>query len=169
MVAVRCPSAARRASCATNRRFLEEVLARMKREDAVRAFPDELPEWRHVDFKASVWSLRHYRKEFAETDPSSPLRAHAAANVPDADAVGVVFWYDAAAARKAKVRYLTAAKDAVGIARQGWHHPNDKLTPTIEEVQPGVVEITATIGDGDDSEPVFLLVLMGYLGHATYL
>ena len=90
---------------------------------------------------------RHYRKEFAETDPSSPLRAHAAANA-DADAVGVVFWYDAAAARKAKVRHLTAAKDAVGIARQGWHHPNDKLTPTIEEVQPGVVEITATIGDG---------------------
>ena len=42
-----------------------------------------------------MWGLRHYRKEFAETDPSSPLRAHAAANVPDADAVGVVFWYDA--------------------------------------------------------------------------
>lgn len=115
-----------------------------------------------------MWGLGHYRKEFAETGPLSPLR-RAADNVPDADAVGVVFWYDPRAAETANVRYLTAAKDAVEIASHGWHHPNDKLTPTIEVVQPGVVEITATILDRDLSVPMFLFVLMGYLGHARYL
>jgi hypothetical protein len=153
---------------ATDKGFLKQVLERMKREQRDRAFPENLPEWRHVDAHASVWAIRHYRKETAERDPSSPLRDKAAANVPDAGATGFVFWYDAKAGKVAKARYLSSAKDAVGIVTRGWHHPSEQLTPKIIEIQPGVVEISASIDD-DQIGQSFVFVLLGYLGHAVYL
>jgi hypothetical protein len=155
--------------CATNQKFLEQMLERMKRQNLDRAFPDSLPEWQHLNLDASVWGMRHYRKDFADTDPSSPLRAHAAANFPDPLAVGFVFWLDAKAEKAAKARYLTSAKDATKIVMQGWQHPSEDLTPTIKEIKPGVIEITVPISEDKGNGHMFLFVLLGYLGHAVYL
>jgi hypothetical protein len=70
---------------------------------------------------------------------------------------------------EAKARYLTGSKDAVPIVTHGWHSPSDNLTPTIAELEPGVIEITASIGQDEDSVHMFLFVLLGYLGHGVYL
>jgi hypothetical protein len=96
--------------CATNQKFLEQVLERMSRVQPDRAFPDSLPEWRHVDVTAPVWAIRHYRRDFAGSDPSSPFMPRPAANVPDDKAVGFVFWFDAET-KMANARYLTGAQD----------------------------------------------------------
>ena len=146
--------------CATDKGFLEEVLTRMKRENRDPALPDELPEWRHVDGEASVWAIRHYRKETAEQDPSSPLRDKAAANFPDQRAIGFVFWYDPKPGKVAKARYLSRAKNAVEVVAMGWHHPSEQLTPKIVEIQPGVVEISAAI-DNDRVGQSFMFVPVG--------
>ena len=48
--------------CATSDRYLESVLRRVDGAPQARALPDNLPEWKQVDFDASVWMLRHVPK-----------------------------------------------------------------------------------------------------------
>src|SRR5262249_43964417 len=79
--------------CATHEGYLEETLKRISRQSDRRAPPTDLPEWKHVDVKAQVWAIRHYQKESAENDPSSPLGGQGSANVPDPAAIGFVFVY----------------------------------------------------------------------------
>jgi hypothetical protein len=153
---------------ATDRTYLEETLKRMGRKPDRRALPPDLPEWRQVDVTAGVWAVRHYRKESAEDDPTSPLRGQAAANVPDPAAVGFVFWYDPTGKKPAKARYLTGAADAVKIVTKGWDHPAEGLKPKVSLAAPGVVEVAGSPSD-DKGGAMFLLVLLGYLGHAIYL
>jgi hypothetical protein len=45
--------------CATSDRYLETVLRRVDQAPEVRALADSLPEWKHVDFDAPAWMLRH--------------------------------------------------------------------------------------------------------------
>ncbi len=155
--------------CATNQSFLEQIIERMKRENPDRALPDNLPIWGHVNFDASVWGMRHYRKDFADTDPTSPLSPQAAANVPDSLAIGLVFWFDTKGETVAKVRYLSGAKDAAQLVTQGWQNPHENLAPIIKQIEPGVIEITASFGEDDNSLNMFMFVLLAYLGHAIYL
>ena len=152
--------------CATDRAFLEETLKRIDKVQATRAFPADLLEWKHVNTKASVWAIRHYRKEAAANDPSSPLRDKAPANVPDPDAVGFVFWYEGK--MTAQARYLSNAKDAVAIATKGWRLPSVNTKPAIKQAIPGVVEISADVSESLVGQ-MFLLVLLGHLGHGAYL
>jgi hypothetical protein len=120
-----------------------------------------------VDVKARVWGVRHYRKESAEKDPSSPLRPQAPANVPDPAAVGFVFWYNADK-DKAHARYLSGAKDAVKLVTKSWHLPEEHLTPDIRQVEAGVVEIVTSTSEQETGFS-FLFVLMMYLGHGVFL
>jgi hypothetical protein len=154
--------------CATDRGCLEETLKRIGRKPDRRALPADLPEWKHVDINARVWAIRHYRKESAENDPSSPLRPKAAANVPDPDAVGLVFWYRPESDKRARVRYLSGAKNARRLATKSWRHPREGLTPVIRQVARGVVEITISVSD-ERTVPMFMLALLGILGHGVYL
>jgi hypothetical protein len=153
--------------CATHEGYLKEMLTRMAGKPSTRAMAQDIPEWKHVSTKARVWAVRHYSKAGAAQDPSSPLRDEAAANVPDLGAVGMTFSYDADG-KLATVRYLTRAKDAVAITRKGWYLPGEKLTPKIEEVEAGVVQITITVGN-DEVGGIFLFVLLARLGHAVYV
>jgi hypothetical protein len=153
--------------CATNRDYLAQVLDRMKRPGKARAFPADLPEWRHVQTNATVWAIRHYSREDGVNDPSSPLQGPATANGSDPKAIGFVFWWGATSPKTATARYLTRAKKGVTIVTEGWNHPNESFTPAIREVEPGVVEIRATVTD--ETAGMLVLVLMGYLGHAVYL
>ncbi len=153
--------------CATDQGYLEETLKRIGRKPKNRALPADLPEWKHVDVKARVWAIRHYRKEFADKDPSSPLRPGGAWGRPDPSAVGFVFWYNPDD-RLARVRYLSGAKDAIRIAERAWKHPSQALTPKIRQVAPGAVEITTALSQ-EEAAATFYLILFGCLGHAIYL
>ncbi len=45
--------------CASSDRYLESVLRRVIDAPRTRALPDNLPEWKHVDFDAPAWMLRN--------------------------------------------------------------------------------------------------------------
>jgi hypothetical protein len=153
--------------CATNQAFLEETLKRIGRKPDRRALPADLPEWKQVDVNAHVWAIRHYRKESAENDPSSPLRPKAAANVPDPDAIGLVFWYRPEIDKLIRVRYLSGAEDALDLITEGWRQPTDGVTPDIKQIAPGVVEIAISVSY-EITAPMFLMVFLGILGHGIY-
>lgn len=151
---------------ATNQDYLEQVLKRIDQKSEQRAMPAELPEWKQVNLKAQAWGIRHYRKESAANDPSSPLRAQAAANRPDPDAVGFTFWYDGG--NTAEARYLTNSKKAVALATPGWRIPAEGLKPKIKQGAAGVVEISVDVSEQRAGQ-MFVFVLLANLGHAIYL
>jgi hypothetical protein len=53
--------------CATGHSYLEAVLRRADAIPASRALPDDLPEWKRVDFEAQVWMLRHIPEDAGKT------------------------------------------------------------------------------------------------------
>ncbi len=61
--------------CASSDRYLESVLRRMDDTPGTRALPDNLPEWKHIDFDSSVWMLRHLPKSGQKTHTSEGLTA----------------------------------------------------------------------------------------------
>jgi hypothetical protein len=154
--------------CATNQVFLEETLKRIGRKPDRRALPADLPEWKHVDVNARVWAIRHYRKESAANDPSSPLGPEATANVLDPDAVGLVFWYRPEIDKLAHLRYLSGAKNTLNLATGGQRHTGDGLTTDIKQVAPGVVEMAVSVSD-ERAVPMFLFVLQARLGHGLFI
>jgi hypothetical protein len=159
--------------CATDRRYLGVLLARMSKKGATRAFPADRPEWRHLDVSKPIWAIRHYDPKDAAEDPSSPLAGEErAANVPDDRAVGLVFSYDAGKSDVARVRYLSANKDALEIVRTAWTYAEEDIKPEVRQVGPGVVEMSLSLegpmGRGSPAS-MFLLLLLQALGHAVYL
>jgi hypothetical protein len=148
---------------ATDRAYLEAVLRRRERKADVRALPDDLPEWEHVDLEAPVWAVRHYRAENAEKDPSSPRAGRATQLVSDPKAVGFVFWYDAGG-KTARARYLSESPNALQLATRGWRQPTEHLEPEIAEAAPGVIEISVPVRE-QETRHSFLYVLLWYLGH----
>jgi hypothetical protein len=153
---------------ASDRDYLETLLRRMAVPSPVVAFPDDLQEWKHVDSKASVFAIRHYRSDDAADDPTSPLRGRAAANCPDAKAVGLVFECREGETQTAIARYLTRAPDPIAVVRIGWMMPNEGLSPDFAIVAPGVAQISQVVVKPLPASR-FWFVLSAYLGHAIYL
>jgi hypothetical protein len=147
--------------CATDQGYLEEVLHRMVRKVGVRAFPNDIPEWKHVDTTKRFWAIRHYGKNGFNNNDSPELN--------DPRAVGLVFTFDPGVKpggkRMPKVKYLSANKNARKIASKAWTY-FDKPTwrPTVEQKGAGVVDITAELNDRQAAE--FLFLLLFHLGHA---
>ena len=154
--------------CATNRKYLAEVLRRMNGEAKDRALPESLPEWEHVNTAAAVWGLRHYKKVDADKDPSSPLASYCAYGEHDGEAVGFVFWYDPEKDKRAELRYLSNATNAVKMMKDRWFSPHYQMRPEIDQARPGVVRISYATGK-QDRRDVFLLLIMGYLGHGVFI
>jgi len=149
--------------CATDKAYLEETLKRVNGQAGKRALPDDLQEWKQVDAEASVWAVRHYCKETAEKDHSSPLKARYLFAF-DPDAAGVVLWYNADSDKSVRVRYLTGAKDAVNVMTEG-KEPRFEM----KKVGPGCVEIVVTKSALELSDKLLWIDLMAYLGHYIYL
>jgi hypothetical protein len=156
---------------ATNESYLRETLTRSAEKPAKRALPDDLPEWKQVDVKADVWGIRHYRKESAEKDPTSPLMGKQVAFMPDLAAVGFVFWFDVDS-KVVHVRYLTGAKDLVEMARKRWKGSADQeLTFEINQLGTDCVELIGKITPNlsrIQSAQIWELKVMMYLGHAVF-
>jgi hypothetical protein len=53
---------------ASSDRYLESVLRRVDEAPAERALPDNLPEWKHIDFGAPVWIVRHVPQDGQRTN-----------------------------------------------------------------------------------------------------
>jgi hypothetical protein len=160
---------------ATNRDFLQEVLARMRGAGGEKAFPETLPEWQYVNKKAQFWGLRHFDRRQAKEDPTSPFGGKKSANVPDEQAVGLTYQCDPRRERKVTLTYLSGEKVIMKI--------EEKRFPSISEGSPGATEglhiqyhelgpaVIQSTYDVDHSQPLswFLFVFMGSLGHAVYL
>jgi hypothetical protein len=149
--------------CATEESYLEETLKRMGSKPKKRAIPSDLLEWKHVDVKAQVWGIRHYREESADTDPTSPLNGQARGKKGnDNAAVGFVFWYNPDTSKVFQARYLSEAKNADEIVSKEWmKHEGLKLN--IKKVASGVVEFSLELTK--ENESTFVLVLLLQLGH----
>jgi hypothetical protein len=134
-----------------------------------RALPEDLPEWKHVNTAAKFWAVRHYDKDDAQNDPSSPLRGEQkGANWPDKQAVGIVFDLDPSRSPVATLNYLSANKDARKIFADEQTRVDRGFKPVIREREPGVVEMQFSLDDPKQSG-MFLFVLLFLLGHGTYV
>ena len=162
------------AVAATNLDYLVGLLDRMRGTPGTHALPPNLSEWRHVDTKAPVWGVRHYQKQGAELDPSSPLLGQNAANVPDANAVGVTFSFAPAAERTATVDYFSTNPDVRRIL-SGYLMMEDAATAAPREFQmrlrqpaAGVLEASINLSATEAIQRL-LFGLMAMVGHAVYL
>jgi hypothetical protein len=159
---------------ATNLDYLVTSLERMRGKPGTRALPENLSEWKHVATNAPVWGMRHYSKQGAGLDPSSPLLGQSSANVPDAKAVGVTFSLAPAAERTATVDYLSSSPDARRIL-SGYLMMADAATADPREFQmrlrqPAVGVLEASINlSAAEAVQRLLFGLMAMLGHAVYL
>jgi hypothetical protein len=158
----------------TNREFLREVLVRMRGKSVNRAFPESLSEWQYVNRNTKFWGLRHYDRNQAKEDPTSPFGGQKSANIPDEQAIGLTYQSDPNRERKVILTYLSGEKDGITkIERNRFpssSEPEDTASLHIQyqELAPGVTQSTY---DVSQSHPLgwFFFVFMGSLGHAIYV
>jgi hypothetical protein len=157
----------------TDRRYLSQVLARRKGSHVKRALPSDLPEWRYVNARVRFWGVRHYDKNQAKDDPSSPFGGQKAANSPDEQAIGLTFAFDPKNGKSASITYLTAnirSGTRPGSTPLGMNQAFEakRLDVRYREIAPGVVEGTYSLKQLGAAQ-FFLFALEGMLGHAVYL
>jgi hypothetical protein len=131
---------------ATNRDYLREVLARLQGKKGKRALPNDLPEWKYVNTELRFWGLRHFDKDQAKTDPTSPYgEGHLSARGPDQQAIGLSFAFDPSKGKLATITYLSGNEN-LGVQPDAsllsmWNSPEAKdLEIKYRELAPGVVE-----------------------------
>ena len=152
---------------ATDHAYLEEVLRRRGSRAANRALPADLPEWRRVDTTAPFWAVRHYRREGAGEDPTSPFTRTRNGEILDAAAVGVTV-HTSPDGRTIVAHYLSRATSAEQIVHRLWHHAGDGVAPALRRVGDDTIEARFTANDEEDVSMCFFYLLAA-LGHATYL
>ena len=159
---------------ATNEQFLREMLSRMRSPQEERALPSSLPEWKYVNTHAQFWGVRHFDKQQAKEDPTSPFGGRKSANLPDDGAIGLTYQCSPSKERKAVLTYLSNSGAEIGKIEQGRFpsssEPEDTAGLHIQrrELQPGVIQTTY---DLSRSRPLnwFFFVFMGSVGHAIYV
>jgi hypothetical protein len=159
---------------ATNEQFLREMLSRMRSPEAARALPNSLPEWKYVNARAQFWGIRHFDKQRAKEDPTSPFGGKKTANLPDDGAIGLTFECNPSKERKATLTYLTTAEIEIVKIEEGRFPSSSEPEETVglhiqrRELEPGVIQSTY---DLSRSGPLdwFFFVLLGSVGHAIYL
>jgi hypothetical protein len=161
---------------ATNEQFLQQTLTRMRDAGVKneRALPDNLPEWKYVNKEAKFWGLRHYDKQQASKDPTSPFGGMKSANIPDDEAIGLTYDCDPTKAQEATITYISGLNtDLQKIEKKRFSIDSDPkaiagLHIQYEEIAPGTMQSKY---DLRYSQPVsfFLFILTGDFGHAVYL
>ena len=121
-------------------------------------------------YQAPMWALRHFNKQRGPSDFTSPFAPFPKGDErADKAAVGAVFHYkQSEEGPVATVRYLSEATDLAGLARRRWIVPSGDPHPRIRLVQPGVVEVQATITRGDALD-TFVVKVMWLLGHGLII
>ena len=158
---------------ATNKAYLEEVLARLHGKSGVRALPNVLPEWKYVNTELRFWGLRHFDRSQANLDPSSPFGGRKAANTMDEQAIGLIFAFDQRKGRLASVTYLSgdtslAAKPEASLLSMGRGTEARRLNIEYRELAPGVVEALYRLKTATQVQ-FFFFAFEGMLGHALFI
>jgi hypothetical protein len=159
---------------ATNKRFLQEMLARIRGAAGEKALPDTLPEWKYVNKQAQFWGLRHFDKRQAREDPTSPFGGRKSANIPDDEAIGLTYQCHPSKERKATLTYLSGPRAEVRKIEESRFPSSSEPEETAglhiqyHELETGVIQSTY---DLSYSRPLdwFFFVFMGNMGHAIYL
>jgi hypothetical protein len=159
---------------ATNERFLEEMLARMRGAEGARALPDSLPEWKYVDEQGQFWGLRHFDKRQASEDPTSPFGGQKSANIPDEEAVGLTYQCNLSKERKATLTYLSGPRAELRKIEERRFPISAERKETAglhiqyQELGSGVMRTTY---DLSSMQPLdwFFFVFMANMGHGTYI
>jgi hypothetical protein len=159
---------------ATNRDYLSDVLARMRAAGMTRAFPETLTEWKYVDTQAEFWGMRHFDRSQSQLDPTSPFGGRKPANLPDEEAIGLVYQCDPAKDTKATLMYLSGDKRGIKDIERNRFPKSSEVENTAalhieyREIQPGAIQSRY---DLNRLRPLswFMFVFMGYLGHAVYV
>ena len=145
--------------CATERIFLDDMLKRMKKKPEVRAFAGTLAEWKHFDFKARFWGLRHFGKGVRDGILDSLKEK-------DPGAIGFVFRCRPNAKPPLSGFYVSSRTDAAALLRQSFDQfeNEQKFAMTPRE---GGVEISPA--DDDWDVLYFLFLSLSLLGHCANL
>lgn len=98
---------------ANNEAQLKQTIQRISDGNRIRALPTNLPEWRHVDKRASLWGLRHYSQQ-SRPEPGQPGYEQAKFPKPDGLAVGLTVGFDAIEQRLV-VEYMSPNNYALPI------------------------------------------------------
>jgi hypothetical protein len=159
---------------ATNEQFLREMLSRMRNPQRERALPPSLPEWKYVNTRAQFWGVRHFDKQQAKQDPTSPFGGRKSANLPDDGAIGLTYQCSPSRERKATLTYLSSSRAEIGKIEEGRFPSSSEPQETAglhiqrRELEPGVIQSTY---DLSRSGPLnwFFFVFMGSVGHAIYV
>jgi hypothetical protein len=144
---------------ATDRSFLAETLSRMSRQVSPRAFPMDLPQWKHIDPSAQEWALRRYSRRSLEDREDPDPAQH------DPKAQGFVFHLSPDGYR-CTLRYFTANPDTFAKMKGAIDSPDNadsKMKYLATEVEPGVIELTM-IGKDLEGASSLSLLLISYLG-----
>jgi hypothetical protein len=150
---------------ATDRVYLDELLARRHAGGAARALPQDLPEWKVVDTRAAYWAVRHYAREPRE-DTTSPFTKGRDGAAFDPDAIGVTVHASADGATLV-AHYLSAA-NGERTARRMWDRPGDGVAPAFRSAGPNAIEARFAARD-EEQLSIVLFYLLASLGHAIYL
>ena len=157
---------------ATHSGYLRTLLGRMGGTPTGRALPPNLMEWKYVDTKAAAWGLRHYRRDGADLDPTSPFQQQGPESDPGA--IGITVAFSAGAQHTATVAYLSTGAGARRILttflmmEDAATAAPRELKMTLRRPAAGVVEATVDISR---TEPLFRLFfgITALLGHAVAL
>ena len=156
---------------ATDREYLREVLARINGKHGERALPDTLPEWKHVDTRSGFWAIRHYRKDAASTDPTSPF-GRCPGTEHDDKAIGLTFSFNPDKSNTATVTYLSGNENSLASIKKGLFSEREpgvrEMAAQYREAGPGALEGSYNLEQIESAES-FLFVLEGLLGHAIYV
>ena len=159
---------------ATNEQFLREMLSRMRSPERERALPSSLPEWKYVNTRAHFWGVRHFDKQQAKEDPTSPFGGRKSANLPDDGAIGLTYQCSPSEERKATLTYFSKSGAEISKIEEGrfpsFSEPEDTAALHIQrrELQSGVIQSTYELSR---SRPLnwFFFVFLGSVGHAIYI
>jgi len=150
------------------------VLVRMRGKEGQRALPDSLPEWKYVNRNSQFWGIRHFDRTQAKMDPSSPFRDRQIVNVPDDQAIGLIYQSDPSSEKKMTLTYLSGDKAKIGKIEEA-RFPNSLEPENVaglhiqyRELGTGVIKSTY---DLSYSRPVglFWFVFAGDMGHAVFI
>ena len=149
-------------------------MARLRGKKGERALPNDLPEWKYVDTELKFWGLRHFDKEQAEMDPSSPLASRFfSPRGPDPQAIGLTFAYSQSKGKLATITYLSGNKNLAlnpeaSLLSMGATSESKELDTKYRELAPGVVEGTYSLSTSKQIQ-FFFFAFGWFTGHGVVI
>jgi hypothetical protein len=129
--------------CATSQGYLREILQRIAARGRKRALPSDLLEWKHLDWNAPLWAIRH----FAEDVPG------------DKQTTGAVLEWKPNGRQVAELKYLSTDPNALAKAKQRWAHSRTGSRPIVRKGPAGTFLVSLPFPKGSDTPRAFLFLL----------